>query len=409
MGHPGQFGTLELMRREYWWPGMAVFVRNYVHGCAVCQQTKINTHPTAPPLMPIPAKEHAHPFETTSIDFLTDLPPSGNFDSIMVMADHDATKGVILSPCSKTIDAMGTTQLIHRDLYKRFGLPSRLISDRGPQFSAKVFQELTRLIGVKSSMSTAYHPQTDGGTERMNQEVEAYLRAFCANHPETWSEYLPDIEFMHNQRAAQGRNASPFYLMMGYNPRSIPSVIPRTLVPSVEERLGNLEKARLEAMAAHELARQHMAERITRGFTPFTKGQKVWLEAKNLRFLTDHKKLAMKRVGPLEIVEVLGPLTYRLKLPQQWRIHDVFHASLLTPVRENDTHGPNFALPPPDLVEGEEEYEVEAITGHRTRYGRKQFLVKWKGYPTSENSWEPERNLDHAQKLLKAFRRSNPL
>ena len=67
-------------------------------------------------------------------------------------------------------------------------------------------------------MSTAYHPQTDGGTERMNQEIEAYLRAFCANHPETWSEYLPDIEFMHNQRIAQNRNASPFYLMMGYNP-----------------------------------------------------------------------------------------------------------------------------------------------------------------------------------------------
>ena len=128
-----------------------------------------------------------------------------------------------------------------------------------------------------------------------------------------------------------------------------------------------------------------------------------------VQHLTDHKKLAMKRVGPLEIVEVLGPLTYRLKLPQQWRIHDVFHASLLTPVRENDTHGPNFALPPPDLVEGEEEYEVEAITGHRTRYGRKQFLVKWKGYPTSENSWEPERNLDHAQKLLKAYKQLHHL
>ena len=98
MGHPGQFGTLELLKRDYWWPGMAVFVRNYVAGCATCQQTKINTHPTVPPLMPIPAKSNAYPFETTSVDFITDLPPSNGFDALMVMADHDATKGVILAP-----------------------------------------------------------------------------------------------------------------------------------------------------------------------------------------------------------------------------------------------------------------------------------------------------------------------
>ena len=194
--------------------------------------------------------------------------------------------------------------------------------------------------------------------------------------------------------------------MMGYNPRSIPSVIPRTLVPSVEERLGNLEKARLEAMAAHELARQHMAERITRGFTPFTKRQKVWLEAKNLRFLTDHKKLAMKRVGPLEIVEVLGPLTYRLKLPQQWRIHDVFHASLLTPVRENDTHGPNFALPPPDLVEGEEEFEVQEILDARLKRKKVEFLVKFRGF--SEPEWEPAEHLTHCNDALSDFYKLRP-
>lgn len=90
---------------------MAVFVWNYVHGCAVCQQTKINTHPTVPLLMPIPAKPHAYPFKTTSVDFITDLPPSNGYDSLMVMADHDATKGVILCTSTKTIDAMGMTQL----------------------------------------------------------------------------------------------------------------------------------------------------------------------------------------------------------------------------------------------------------------------------------------------------------
>ena len=359
--------------------------------------------------MSIPAEKNAMPFQTTSIDFITDLPESHGYDSLMVMADHDSTKGVILAPCNKTIDALGATQLIHQNLYKQFGLPSKIISDRGPQFAGKVFQELTKLLGIKSSMSTAYHPQTDGGTERMNQEIEAYLRAFCANQPETWSEYLPDIEFMHNQRTAQNRNASPFYLMMGYDPRAIPSITEQMTVPTVEQRLENLQKARNEAAAAHEIARQRMAERITKGFTPFKKGQKVWLEAKNLRFITDHKKLAMKRQGPFLITEVLGPLTYRLKLPNQWKIHPVFHATLLTPYRENDTHGPNYSFPPPEIVGDNDEWEVEAIVGHRKKFGKMTYQVKWKGYPTSDNSWEPESHLRNAPQLLKAYKETHRL
>ena len=223
MGHPGQFATLKLVRRDYWWPGMASFVRNYVLGCAMCQQAKINTHPTVPPLMPIPAKKGAWPFEMVTVDFITDLPPSTDrwgrtFDALMVVADHDATKGVVLSPCTKTIDAMETAILYHEGAFRRFGAPSRIISDRGPQFSSKVFQELARLSDSKSSMSTAYHPQTDGGTERMNQVVEAYLRIYCGNRPNEWINYVTDMEFAHNQHMAQGRNASPFFLMMGYNP-----------------------------------------------------------------------------------------------------------------------------------------------------------------------------------------------
>lgn len=154
---------------------MPTFVKNYVHGCAVCQQTKINTHPTVPPLMPIPAEKNALPFQTISIDFITDLPKSRIYDSLMVVADHDATKGMILGKCHKTIDALGTAKLLHKHVYKRFGLSTCIISDRGPQFAAQVFQELTKLLGIKSTMSTAYHPQTDGGTEQMNQEIEAYL------------------------------------------------------------------------------------------------------------------------------------------------------------------------------------------------------------------------------------------
>ena len=117
----------------------------------------------------------------------------------------------------------------------------------------------------------------------------------------------------------------------------------------------------------------------------------------------------MKRQGPFVITEVIGPLTYRLKLPTQWKIHPVFHTSLLTPYKETGTHGPNFSLPPPDLIEGNEEYKVEAITGHRKWYGHMQYLVKWKGYPVSENSWEPEAYLRNAKDTLSRYKRRHQL
>ena len=162
-------------------------------------------------------------------------------------------------------------------------------------------------------------------------------------------------------------------------------------------------------MAAHELARRKMAERITSQFTPFTKGQKVWLEAKNLRFFHDNKKLAAKRHGPFEITEVIGPLTYRLSLPPQWRIHPVFHATLLSPYHENDTHGPNFARPPPDLIDNEEEYEVEAVLEHRAERGNWKYRIKWKGYPVSESTWEPMSNLLNAKETIETYKRLHQL
>ena len=129
-----------------------------------------------------------------------------------------------------------------------------------------------------------------------------------------------------------------------------------------------------------------MAERMTRHFTPFKEGDRVWLEAKNLRMMHQTKKLTPKREGPFSIEKVLSPLSYRLKLPEQWKIHPVFHAVLLSPYKETKTHGPNFPEPPPDLIEGESEYEVEAIIRHKKKGKTMHFLVKWVGYPTSENS-----------------------
>jgi transposase InsO family protein len=402
-GHPGQLRTQELVQKNYWWPGLPTFVRNYVTGCAICQQHKINRHPINPPLLPIKS-EHMRPFSLMTMDFITDLPISEGFDSIMVVVDHGSSKGVILEPCHKTIDAAGTAKILLDSLYKRYGLPDKAISDRGPQFASHVFRELGRLLGIKLAMSTAHHPQTDGATERTNQEIEAYLSIFCANNPETWRQLLPTLEFSYNTKPHATQKESPFFLQMGYDPIAIPTAYPKTNVPESQERLIALQEARKEAQAAHELARQKMMERITRGFHTFNKGDKVWLESKHLKLRYESKKMAPKREGPFTISEVLSPLTYRLDLPKTWRIHPVIHITLLSPYRDNEIHGENFTQPPPDLIEGQPEYEVESILSHR-RHGRKYaYLIKWKGYATAENTWEPESNLNNAKESLTVYK-----
>jgi hypothetical protein len=173
-GHPGQFQTLELIRCDYWWPGMTIFIKNYVTGCTTCQQMKVNTHLTVPPLSPIKSTTTC-PFAVVTTDFITDLPESKGFDSIMVVVDQNAMKGVIFIPTNKTVSTAEAACLYYEKVYTRFGLPDKIISDRDPRFVSNLFQELGKLLGVKLVMSTAYHPQTDGETERVNQELKIYL------------------------------------------------------------------------------------------------------------------------------------------------------------------------------------------------------------------------------------------
>ncbi|ESK88917.1 hypothetical protein Moror_13228 [Moniliophthora roreri MCA 2997] len=154
---------------------------------------------------------------------------------------------------------------------------------------------------------------------------------------------------------------------MGYHPRAIPMVFEQTNIPSVEERLQELKRIREETTGLLELAQQKMLQREKRDLETYNVGQKVWLEGKNLTIGYPSKKLAPKREGLFEILEVLGPVTYWLKLLHQWKIHPVFHTTLLMPFKETEAHGPSFTEPPPDLIEGFEEYEVEAIVGHQPK------------------------------------------
>ena len=153
--------------------------------------------------------------------------------------------------------------------------------------------------------------------------------------------------------------------MYGENPMALLIAYQKTNLPSVKNWLNSLHHAHDKAQAAHKLARQQMLQKITSKFKPFQKGDKVWLESKNLKLWYESQKLAPKQEGPFKIQEVLGSLTYQLELPKQWKIHPVFHATLLLPYKENDIHGKKFTHPPPDLIDGLEKYEVEAILSHK--------------------------------------------
>ena len=198
--------------------------------------------------------------------------------------------------------------------------------------------------------------------------------------------------------------------MYGTKPHGIPTILEESNIISTEERIETLDKARQEAIAAHKLAMERMEQRIKSKFKPFAQGQRVWLENRNLRLPFKSKKIAPKRLGPFKITEVLSPLSYRLDLPETWKIHNVFHATLLTEYTENDIHGPNPEPPLPDIIEGEEEYEIEGILNHRTRKGQMEYYVKWKDYDHEENSWETEAQLEpHALDILREYQKEQLL
>uniref|UniRef100_A0A0W0FDG5 Integrase catalytic domain-containing protein n=1 Tax=Moniliophthora roreri TaxID=221103 RepID=A0A0W0FDG5_MONRR len=217
-GHPGQWNTIDQVQKDYWWPGMTRFIKLFVDRCAACQQMKVDTHPTKVPLHPIGGHKDVLPFQIITMDLIMDLPKVDGDNSILIMVDHTAMKGVIFIPCKKKLDATETAELLFQHVYKRFGLPDKIISDCDPRFAAEVFTEIGRLLGIKQMLSTAYHPQTDGETERVNQEVEILLYFFCAKEQTKWKELLHFAEFMHNNCTHSIMKQSSFYLTMGYHP-----------------------------------------------------------------------------------------------------------------------------------------------------------------------------------------------
>jgi Integrase zinc binding domain/Chromo (CHRromatin Organisation MOdifier) domain len=407
-GHPGELETYNLVKQHYWWPGLRIFVKNYVKGCGICQQFKIDQNPSHPSFIPVEGAILTRPFTHCSMDLIMDLPPAEKSDSILVMVDQGLSKGVILCPTTKKVTMDGIGDLLHENLYKQFELLDKMLSDWGPQLAAKAFRAMLSRLGVNLVLSMAYHPQTDGTMKCVNQEIEAYLAIYCHSHPETWKKNLATMEFTHNNWRHADRPKTSFKIIQGESPKALPLTYENTKFPSINDKIKQMMTDWDETLAAHELARVRIAERRRNTFTPFTVRQKVWLDTQNIK-INYHKKMAPKREGPFKVEEVLGPVTYRLKLPTTWKVHNVFHAVLLKPYVETKVHGENFSWPIPDILDREEVYNVETILKHQRRGRSYQYLIKWEGYPISEALWEPEEAFSDDGDLLAIYKQWHQL
>jgi len=171
-GHPRISKTLQLLLPYYWWPNMKTFVTAYIRGCATCQMTKVNTHPSHPPLSPITPAENACPFETIAMDFITKLLLSGDYNMILTITNTDCSKASIFLPCKEAIDSEGVAQLYLTHVLPHYGLPKKIISDRDLRFTSRFGKELCQLLDICQNISTAYHPQTDGASKHTNQTLK---------------------------------------------------------------------------------------------------------------------------------------------------------------------------------------------------------------------------------------------
>jgi hypothetical protein len=320
------------------------------------------------------------------MDLITRLPRHNGKNTILTIVDHGCSRAVVFLPCTTQITAQGIAQLYLDHVYRWFGLPTKIISDRDPRFTSHFGRALASKLGIQQNLSSAFHPQTDGISERKNQWVEQYLRLVTSNSPEDWTHWLSMASAMHNNRRNSTTGLSPNQILLGHEVTLAP---PMTLVTNnvmAEERVEQLRQKRTQALDAINQA--------VRGGqvipSQYNVEEQVWLEAMHLNMKHQKTKLAPKRYGPFKIMKEISPVAYQLELPATWGIHPTFHMSLLSPYRETTSHGPNFSRPPPDLIEGEVEYTVECILSHR-HHGRAQtlqYLIKWEGwYLTSGNRY----------------------
>ena len=340
------------------------------------------------------------------MDFVIKLPKSRDpvteitYDAIMVIVDQ-FTKYLITVPFKENHTAEQLGHLLLDRLVRDHGVSIMIITDRDKLFMSNYWKTISAAMGTKPKMSTAYHPQMDGQTERANQVLKTYLQHYVNHTQSNWVQLLPVAQLAINQHCSDSTKESPFFANFG---RYANIGMPKRASLNAEKALQNDKLHRqTHASMKHYLKEtsnkmQRQMDKKRKMAPQLKKGDKVYLLTKNWKVKSPRtKKLNHVKVGPFLVEERTGPVNVRLRLPRDAWVHPNFHISMIEPADPETPLQETFHY----QSEEEQEFEVERILKKQGQ----QYLVKWKDYPDSENTWEPLKNLANCQLLLQQYQR----
>ena len=291
---------------------MQTYVCRYIEACNTCARIKTPRHKPYRLLRPLEIP--SRPWKAVTMDFIVKLPSSHSYDSIWVVCDR-LTRYAHFIPCLETIDAAGLAWLFLDRIFRYHGLPDSILSDRGSVFVSQFWTELLKLLQVKIHTSTAYHPQTDGLTERTNQTLETYLRAYCSYQQDDWVDYLPLAEFAFNNLENSSTHQTPFFANFAHHPTFEPVLTKCSMVPATTDLTAqlNIIHAEMCTKLAHVQDLQlTYHDKHSLPVPDFKPDQLIWLLCHNIKSTHPSPKLDHHHLGPYPIACKISSSTYLL-------------------------------------------------------------------------------------------------